>query len=126
MVYFSVTTMVAIISSVLLLTSATSSSSFMSSLSVDKVIGIGQKVPFEVVILTHTLFQSDLVIKPSRGVNPPIPNIITSPNSLEEQDILGKDFALSNSVVKASPSKARGFRVLLPWGGTNSDIFSII
>ena len=126
MVYFSVTNMVAIISSVLLLTSATSSSSFMSSLSVDKVIGIGQKVPFEVIILSHTFFQSNLVIKPLRGVNPPIPNIITSPNSLEEQVILGKDFALSNSVFKASPFKARGFRVLLPWGGTNSDIFSII
>ena len=101
MVYFSVTTMVAIISSVLLLTSATSSSSFMSSSSVDKVIGIGQKVPFEVVILPHTLCQSNLVIKPLRGVNPPIPNIITSPNSLEEQVIFGKDLAFSNSVVKA-------------------------
>ena len=117
--YFSVTTMVAIISSVLLLISATSSSSFISSSSVDKVIGIGQKVPFEVVIFSHTLCQSSLVIKPSRGVNPPIPNIITSPNSLEEQVILGKDFALSNSVLKASPFKARGFRILLPCGGIN-------
>ena len=84
-VYFSEMSMVAIISLVFSYTIATSCPTLISSSSEDRVIGIGQKVPFSSAMLWQTLNQSALFIKPSRGVNPPIPNMMTSPNSLDEQ-----------------------------------------
>ena len=83
---------------------------------------MGQNVPFSKAIFLHTLNQSALLINPSRGVKPPIPNIITSPNSLEEHVTLVRvsDFFISS---KASlPSIASGISLLFPWGGT---IFNI-
>jgi hypothetical protein len=86
---FSVTFMVAMISLASGSKSAISSPSLMPSASswlTSRVTGTGQKVPSAKRHLSHTLFQSALVMKPVRGLKPPIPIMIRSPLTRGEID----------------------------------------
>ena len=57
--------------------------------SVESVIGIGQNRPLVVLMPSHTPCQSALVMKPSSGVKPPMPSMMTSPVSRELMRIFG-------------------------------------
>src|SRR3989344_1774944 len=125
MVYFSVTFIVAMISPDSLSTSATSEPVLMPSavaLSAERVIGIGQNRPLAIFIPSQTPCQSALVIKPSRGVKPPMPSMMRSPVSREAIRTLGSDCARCFSSVSAAPCSRRVFSSPPPCGLTSLDI----
>lgn len=96
MAYFSVTRMVAIVVPVSSSTKAISSPSLIasaSSLVAETVTGIGQNVPSAIFMSVHTPFQSCDPMKPSSGVNPPIPIMMASPVSREVMEIFFSDSA---------------------------------
>ena len=122
MLYFSVTFMVATSSWLSLSISATSSFmpiDFAISSVVESVIGIGQNKPFllGICIFSQTACQSALPMKPSSGVNAPMPIMIRSPLS---RLVIGTFFMVCARLISAalaSPSskKAFQFRASMRW-----------
>jgi len=88
-------------------------------LSAESVIGIGQNRPAAVRYRSHTPSQSARVMKPSSGVNPPMPSMIRSPRSREETVSLGSKRARLRSATSCSPSSSRGRNFPPPWGFTS-------
>ena len=78
--------------------------------SVDRVIGMGQNKPLAIFMPSQIPAQSACDMKPSRGVNPPIPSMIRSPFSRELTRTLGKLCARANSAASASPSRSNSSR----------------
>ena len=119
-VYFSSSVKMPIISpsSALSAISSPNENSFACAELADSVIGIGQKRPsfspdFS-SISSHTPCQSALFIKPSKGVKPPIPNMIKSPRSRELIVILGNVSAFLRAFSSISPSSNKIFKAGLP------------
>src|SRR3569833_1134150 len=126
MPYFSVIFMVAMISLDSRSTNATSSPVLMPSAvceSVERVMGMGQNRPLAIFMPSHTPCQSAWVMKPSSGVQPPLPSMMRSPVSREEIITLGRVSARRRSAARASPSNNSGFSVSAPWGWTSVDMF---
>ncbi len=104
-------------------TSVMSSPSLMvaaSSSLTETVTGIGQKVPSDMAMSLHTPFQSSPVMKPSSGVNPPMPIMMASPVS---RDVMAKRFsdaARFRSSFSSPPFNSRGMSFFsLPCGLTS-------
>jgi hypothetical protein len=128
-VYFSTTVIVARHSPVSGSTSAMSCPGEIvaaNCASADSVIGIGQKRPFAVRMPSQTLRQSACDMKPTSGVNPPMPSMITSPFSRELMRNFGRLAARSSSADRASPSSSRGRKLPPPWGGTSAMLVDLV
>ena len=87
---------------------------------IDWVMGIGQNRPLAIFMPSHTPCQSECVMKPSNGVNPPIPSMMISPFSRELTFTLGSALARASSAFCTSPSSSSGLRLPPPCGLTSA------